>query len=272
MSEKSNNVAMWIFGVLCCFFFFLLILVWYSWVLIPSGHVGVVTTFGAVEPWTLSEGFNWKAPWRSVYKISVQTLEAKEEADVPTKEGLSVHLEVSLLYSLKKDSAAEVFQSIGPKFVDVIVTPQFRSALRGATVNYEAKDLYTSHRAEIEEGLHKTINKMLESRGIRCEAVLLRAIKLPDAVKHAIEKKLATEQEAQQMEFTILKERREAERKTVEAKGIADAQKIIQGTLSDAYLRYLWIESLKVAASKNATTIYIPTGADGMPFFKEASK
>lgn len=272
MEKDKGNLFAWGCGAFCVVAFVSIIFLWCSWILIPAGHVGVVTTFGAVEPWVLSEGFNWKAPWRAITKISIQTLEAKEEADVPTKEGLSVHLEVSLLYSLKKESAAEVFQSIGPKFVDVIVTPQFRSALRGATVNYEAKDLYTSHRAEIEEGLHKTINKLLESRGIRCEVVLLRTIKLPDTVKHAIERKLATEQEAQQMEFTILKEKKEAERKTVEAKGIADAQRIIQGTLSDAYLRYLWIESLKVAASKNATTIYIPTGSDGMPFFKEASK
>src|SRR5204863_1219971 len=119
--------------------------------------------------------------------------------------------------------------------------------------------------------LEKAVRVLLGERGIVCEKVLLRNIALPSMVKIAIEKKLAAEQEALQMQFVIQKEEKEADRKRVEAKGIADSQQIIQGTLTDPYLRYLWIESLKTASSHNGTIIYVPTGHDGIPFFKEVS-
>ena len=185
---------------------------------------------------------------------------------------MTVHLECSLLYSLRKEKAAEVFQNVGESYGEVIIIPQFRSAIRGATVRYEAKDLYTAHRAEIEEALEKSVRSMLEERGVTCEKILLRDVELPAMVKTAIEKKITADQEAQQMEFVLAKERQDAERKRIEAKGIADSQQIIQGTLTEPYLRYMWIKSLQEAASHNPSTmIYIPTGPDGIPFFKEVT-
>lgn len=236
--------------------------------IISSGNVGVVSTFGSIHDSVLHEGFNLVAPWNSVTEISVRTQEDKEVAFVPTQEGLDVTLEVSVLYSLDPTHAPDILRTVGENYKDVIVIPQFRSAMRGATVKYNAKDLYTAHRSEIEDDLFKVVSKMFAERGIKCERVLLRDVKLPDTVRNAIQKKLATEQESQQMEFINLKETKEAERKRIEAKGIADSQAIIKQTLTHEYLLYLWIKALENAGNHNATIIYVPTGTDGMPMMK----
>jgi prohibitin 1 len=267
MSHKSLGMVVAV-GLLV---FASLILLLYCWGSVPAGHVGVANTFGDVSENVLEPGLHFVPFWTNVCRMSIQTQEDKETAEVPTKEGLSVSLDCSLIFSLKPEKAVDVYKGIGENYKAVVVIPQFRSAMRGATVQYEAKDLYTAHRAEIEDSLEKSVRVLLEERGISCEKVLLRSITLPATVKTAIEKKLAAEQEALQMEFVIQKEEKEADRKRVEAKGIADSQNIIQGTLTDAYLRYLWVESLKVAANHNGTIIYVPTGNDGMPFFREVS-
>jgi regulator of protease activity HflC (stomatin/prohibitin superfamily) len=267
MSNKNQGLVA-LCGVLGIF---LVLTLLFCWATVPAGNVGIVTTFGAVSDDVLEPGLHFVPFWKKVHRMSVQTQEDKETADVPTKEGLSVVLECSLIYALKPSEAVKVYKGIGENYKEIVVIPQFRSALRGATVKYEAKDLYTAHRAEIEGDLEKNVRLLLQEHGIVCEKILLRSISLPAMVKTAIEKKLASEQEALQMQFVIQKEEKEADRKRVEAKGIADSQAIIQNTLSDAYLRYLWVESLKVAANHNGTIIYVPTGNDGMPFFKEVS-
>ncbi len=235
---------------------------------IPAGHVGVITTFGAVHHDQLSEGLNLTAPWNSVYKVSLQTKEAREPADVPTKEGLTVHVECSIIFNLKKESAADIFQTIGDKYEDVIITPLFRSALRDVTSRFEAKDFYTANRSQVETALLKELSESLGPKGITVQADLLRDVTLPKSLKERIEAKLAADQDAQRMQFVLLKEKQEAERKAVEAKGIADAQKIIKADLSHEYLIYLWIEALKEGAKHNNAVIYVPTGGDGMPLFK----
>jgi prohibitin 1 len=236
---------------------------------VPSGHVGVVTTFGRVHDDALPSGIHVIAPWRWVTKLSVQTKEDKETAEVPTREGLSVSLEASLLYSLSHDKATDVFRTVGNDYEKVLVIPQFRSALRGATSHYDAKDLYTANREQIEESLTKSVKATLAERGIHCEAVLLRDVQLPRVVKDRIEAKLAADQDAQRMTFVLVKEKQEAERKRVEAQGIADAQKIIKTELDDNYIRYAWIQALK---EHQGAIIYVPTGQDGLPFFKEVHK
>lgn len=268
MSENWKIAAMVGGGVLLLLTIILLAM---SVTTVPAGHVGIVTSFGQVVGEPIEPGLSLRFPWRGTTTVSLQTQESREEADVPTKEGLTVHLEASLIYSVEKKRALDLYVSVGPNFKDVVVLPQFRSALRGITVRYDAKDLYTAHRAEIEDALEKSVGTLLAERGIRCEKVLLRNIAMPPVVKSAIEKKLASEQEAAAMEFVILRETKEAERKRVEAKGLADSQDIIHKTLTPEYLRYLWIKSLQEAKSHGATTIYIPTDGTGLPVFREAS-
>jgi len=237
-----------------------------------TGHLGVVSSFGKVEANTLDEGLHFVAPWKSVHKVSLQTKEDKESATVPTKEGLSVGLEASLLYSVSPERAVEIYRTVGPDYEAVLVQSQFRSALRDATTKYEAKDLYTAAREQVEHSITEAVKGALAERGLVCEKVLLRDVQMPQVVKDRIEAKLAADQDAQRMTFVLQKEKQEAERKRVEAQGIADAQAIIKKDLDHHYLVYLWIEALKECAVHKNTTIYVPTGPDGMPLFKQVTK
>jgi prohibitin 1 len=233
---------------------------------IPAGHVGVVDFFGTVSPVTLKAGINLVNPLARVFKFSVKTQEIKETMDVPSKEGLTVQLEISTLFHLDPDKAADVYKSIGPNYIQIILEPQFRSVSRGVTAGYEAKALYTSEREMLAEIIQKDLQKLVGPRGITVEASPLRRVGLPPGLTQAIEEKLRAEQESQRMQFVLLKEKQEAERKRIEAQGIADFQTIVTKGISEPLLRWKGIEATeKLAASQNAKVVIIGAGKDGLP-------
>jgi prohibitin 1 len=233
---------------------------------IPAGHVGVVDFFGTVSPMTLKAGINFVNPLARVFKFSVKTQEIKETMDVPSKEGLTVQLEISTLFHLDPDKAADVYKSIGPNYIQIILEPQFRSVSRGVTAGYEAKALYTSEREMLAEIIQKDLQKLVGPRGITVEASPLRRVGLPPGLTQAIEEKLRAEQESQRMQFVLLKEKQEAERKRIEAQGIADFQTIVTKGISEPLLRWKGIEATeKLAASQNAKVVIIGAGKDGLP-------
>jgi regulator of protease activity HflC (stomatin/prohibitin superfamily) len=233
---------------------------------VPAGHVGVVDFFGTVSPNTLKAGINLVNPLANVIKFSVKTQEIKEVMDVPSKEGLTVQLEVSVLYHLNPEKAAEVYKGIGPNYAEIILEPQFRSVSRGVTAGFEAKALYTSERELLANQIQEHLSKIVEPRGITIETAPLRRVGLPQRLSESIEEKLRSEQESQRMEFVLTKEKQEADRKRIEAQGIADFQKIVAQGLSDQYLRWKGIEATeKLANSQNAKVVIVGSGKDGLP-------
>jgi regulator of protease activity HflC (stomatin/prohibitin superfamily) len=233
---------------------------------IPAGHVGIVDFFGSVSPDTLKAGINTRNPLATIHKFSIKTEEIKETMDVPSKEGLTVQLELSALYHLDPDRAAEVYKTIGPNYLEVILEPQFRSVARGVTAGYEAKALYTSEREMLAETILRDLQKLVGPRGIMVEATPLRRVGLPAGLTQAIEEKLRAEQESQRMQFVLLKEKQEAERKRIEAQGISDFQNIVTKGISEPLLRWKGIEATeKLAASQNAKVVIIGAGKDGLP-------
>jgi regulator of protease activity HflC (stomatin/prohibitin superfamily) len=230
---------------------------------VPAGYVGVVDFFGRVSANSLKSGLNLVNPLARVVFVSVRTQELMEIMPVPSKEGLTISIDVSLLYRIDPAKAAEIYRTVGPNYKDVILTPQFRSAVRGATVGYESKALYTSEREVLAQGIYDALKGLVADRGIVIERVLLRAINLPPTVSQAIEQKLKAEQDAERMKFVLLRETQEAERKRVEAGGIRDAQTIINESLTSQYLQYLWINTLNL----NPNVIYVATEAN-MPIFR----
>lgn len=245
---------------------FLIIALSQMFTVVPAGHVGVVDFFGTVSDNTLKAGINPVNPLAKVVKFSVKTQELKEMMDVPSKEGLTVQLEVSLLFHLNPDKAAEVYKTIGENYVQVILEPQFRSAARGVTAGYEARALYTSEREVLAQTILKDLVKLVEPRGITVEATPLRRVGLPSGLTAAIEEKLRSEQESQRMEFVLTRETQEAERKRIEAQGISDFQNIVARGISEQLLRWKGIEATeKLASSANSKIVIIGSGKDGLP-------
>ncbi len=233
---------------------------------IPAGMVGVVDFFGNVSDQTLKSGVNVVNPLARVVKFSIKTQEMKEVMNVPSKEGLGVELEISLLYSLDPDNASKIYKTVGQNYAEIILTPQFRSVVRGVTARYEAKALYTVSRDILAEEIKTELDGLVGPRGITIEAAPLRQIELPAGLLVSIEEKLKAEQESQRMAFVLNKETQEAERKRIEAKGIADFQDIVSKGISKQLLEWKGIEATeKLSESPNSKVIIIGAGENGLP-------
>ena len=251
-------------AVVMILFLFLALLQCFT--VIPAGHVGVIDFFGTVSDNTLKAGINMVNPLARVIKFSIKTQEIKEIMDVPSKEGLTVQLEISVLFHLDPEKAAEVYKTVGENYVGVILEPQFRSVSRGVTAGYEAKALYTSEREMLAQIIMTDLQKIVGPRGVVVESSPLRRIGLPPGLTAAIEEKLRAEQESQRMQFVLAKERQEADRKRIEAQGISDFQNIVSKGISEQLLRWKGIEATeKLANSQNTKVIVIGAGKDGLP-------
>src|SRR5262249_30687953 len=209
---------------------------------VAAGHVGVKDFFGSVSATTLSPGINVVVPMTRVVEMKVQTQEVKEVAEVPSQEGLILTLETSLLFQLDPAKASDIYRTVGSNYAPTIVEPQFRSAIREVTASYEAKALYSAEREKIANEIFALFRRLAGERGIIVQQVLLRRIGLPPMVANAIQEKLRREQEAEQMKFVLQKEQQEAERKRIEAQGIADFQRIVAQGISTQLLEWKGIE------------------------------
>jgi len=239
---------------------------------VRTGHVGVLTLFGKVTGEPIAEGINVINPFKSVTEISIRTQEIKETADVPSSEGLIVTLETSLLFRLKRENAAQVFQTIGPNYMDVIVEPNLRSAIRSVTAAHSANALYSSAREEVARQISDELSKQLAPRGIVVENVLLRDIKLPPTLKASIEAKQQAEQEALAMSFRLQKETQEAERKRIEAAGVRDFQQIVATGITNQLIEWKWIEAYEKLASSPNAKIVVPMGGRAMQMLLSADR
>lgn len=249
---------------------FALILLFASTTSVPTGNVGVLTLFGRVTGETLNEGIHVINPLKSVQKLTVQTQSIKESANVPSNEGLTLALDTSLLFHLDRSRAAAVYQSVGENYIEKIVEPTLRNAIRAATANHTANALYTGARELVQQQIQDELVTVLTPRGIAIEAVLLRDVQLPSMLKSSIEAKQQAEQDALRMNFILQKEKQEAERKRIEAQGIADFQKIVAQGISPQLLEWKGIEATeKLAASSNAKVVIVGNSKNGLPLVLE---
>ena len=184
----------------------------------------------------------------------------------PSKEGVTVTLEVSLLYHLISSESAKIYKSVEGDYKDVILLPQFRSVVREITTQYEAKALYTEAREVVGEKITQRLRTLVEERGIYIESTPLRSVTLPGRLATSIEEKLKAEQEAQRMQFVLQKEKQEAERKEIEARGIQKFQDIVKAGINENLLKWKGIEATELLAkSSNAKVIVIGSGKNGLP-------
>lgn len=244
----------------------LVILLFASVVSVPTGHVGVLTLFGKVTGETLGEGIHLINPLKSVQRLSIQTQSVKESASVPSNEGLILALDTSLLFHLDRSKAAEVYQKVGANYAEKIVEPTLRAAIRTATSAHTANALYTNARELVQQQIQEELIAQLAPRGVIIENVLLRDVQLPTMLKSSIEAKQQAEQDALRMSFILQKEKQEAERKRIEAQGIADFQKIVAQGISPQLLEWKGIEATeKLATSSNSKVVVVGNTKNGLP-------
>ena len=236
---------------------------------IDAGKIGTQSLFGKVDNTVLRSGLHLINPMMDVNQIDVRTQnytmsavhdEGDKQGDdaikVLTSDGLEVVIDLTVLYRIQAAEAPKLVKETGLDFKDKIVRPITRTKIRDNAVYYTAIDLYSVKRDEFQNRIFKDIEVSFKSRGLELEQLLVRNITLPNRVKAVIEEKIGAEQEAQKMFFVLQKEKQEAERKRVEAQGIADYQRIINTGLTDNQLQYEQIKAMKeIATSQNAKVI-----------------
>jgi len=245
-----------------------------SIVIIPAGETGVYHLFGKVRDNEVSSGIHLINPLASIVRLSIRTEQytmsvattegqrlGDDSIEALTKEGLKVHLDMTVLYHLEEDKASDVYREIGVNYDEKILRPAVRTAIRDIIALYEAKDIYSDMREEAVRLIKVQLEETIGPRGLVVEEVLLRNVALPAMLTGAIENKLTAEQEAERYDFVLERETKEAERKRIEAEGQRDAQTIINQSLTDRYLQYLYVQNLQ----NREGTIYVPYD---MPLFR----
>jgi regulator of protease activity HflC (stomatin/prohibitin superfamily) len=241
---------------------------------IDAGEVGVKKLFGSIQSDVLPSGLHFINPFLDLEKIDVKTQnytmsgvhdEGDKEGDdairVLTSDGLEVTIDLTVLYRVVAADAPRLLKETGSDFRDKIVRPITRTKIRDNAVYYQAVDLFGNKRDEFQQRIYKSIEGDFKARGLMLEQLLVRNITLPNSVKASIESKINAEQDAKKMEFVLQKEKQEAERKRVEAQGIADYQRIINTGLTDQQLQYEQIKAMKeLAMSQNAKVIVMGKG------------
>ena len=228
---------------------------------IRQGEVGVKRTFGKYADVPYTEGLKVFNPFASrIIKITTQTENLEVALSIPSKEGLNIRSEVSILYNVIAADAPELLRNIGPDFERNIILPVFRSSVSDVTARFYAKDMHTGERSTIENAIREQMMKYLDGKGLVVEAVLLKSIQMPASLANAIEEKLEAEQKSQRMEFVLQEARQQAEQKRIEAEGIRDAQKIISEGLSPAILQFKSIEAFRELANSNNAKIIVTDG------------
>ena len=234
---------------------------------VESGHVGAYFNWrtGTDTENVLHEGFHLVAPWNRVIAYSVRVQDVKENLKILTKDQLNISVEVSIRFRVISDRVGMLHKELGPAYEDTIIRPTLRNVAREVIAAYESTKAYMN-RPEIQLEIQKKLGENLPRKFYEVQQILLRNMDFPKVVEEAIQRKLSEKQEAERMLFVLEKEQREAERKKVEAKGIADFQAIVSTGITENLLRWKGIEAtLKLAESENSKIVVVGGGKDGLP-------
>jgi prohibitin 1 len=235
---------------------------------IGPGQQGVLWSAfgGGTQEQSYLEGVHFMLPWNRMYIYNMQLQDQGETMDNLTIDGLTVSVDVSIRYRPEPLALSRLHKDIGDQYYDKILRPILRNVTRDVVGQYRAEEIYSSRRADVETGISKGIRAGADGKFIEIDAVLLRGVKLPETLKGAIETKLQSEQSALQMQYVLDREKKEAERKRIEAEGVRDFQRIVSEGINEQLLRWKGIEATEsLAQSQNAKVVVIGSGKDGLP-------
>lgn len=237
--------------------------------ILDAGERGVIFkpyTSGLDKENIYGEGFHIIAPWNKVYVYSVREQQRDEPMDVLDKSGLSISVDITVRFNPVFSQIGYLYEQFGINYINVLVIPEVRSTVRQVAGRYTAEEIYSTKRAEVEQAIIEETRRVLDKNYIQMKALLIRSINLPEQIKTAIESKLKQEQEALAYQYRLDKEKSEAERRRIEAEGIAAYNQIIDASLTDKILKQRGIEATtSLAESSNAKVVVIGSGKDGLP-------
>lgn len=236
---------------------------------IESGEKGILfKKFGGGldKEIVYGQGFHIIAPWNEMFIYDVRIHETFEKMEVLSKNGLSIQIDLSFRYMPVHEKIGYLHDEIGRDYLERIVKPEIRSVTREVIGNYLPEELYSTKREAIEDEIYSLTKDNVEAKYLTLDAILIRDVTLPQTLRTAIEQKLKQEQEALEYDFKIQKARKEAERKKIEADGIAEFQKIVNRTITPQLLRWKGVEATQeISKSPNSKVIVIGNGDGDLP-------
>lgn len=242
--------------------FIVLILLLSSCAIVRQDEVGVKRKLGKLKKNVYQPGpVAYNPLIARVIKLPVRTINVEITSNLPSKEGLNVAAVISILYRIEPSKAHAILETVGKNYEQVVITSVFRSAAADVCSRFYAKDMHSAERANIEREITQHMASLIGHRGFIVEAVLLKNIQLPAGLARAVEEKLEAEQDAQRMEFLLERERKEAQRKIVEAEGIRDAQRILSEGLNDRIIKWQSIEAFRELSRSPNSKIIITNGS-----------
>ena len=211
-------------------------------------------------------GFHMVAPWNDLIVYDVKEQQREETMDVLDKNGLSISVDVSVRFNPVYDKIGTLHEVFGIRYIDQLIIPEVRSMVRQVAGRFTAEEIYSTKRSEVEQSIIQETRVILDKNNIDMRALLIRSINLPDQIRIAIENKLKQEQEALAYQFRLTRESSEAERKRIEAEGIAKFNQIINSSLTNNILTQRGIEAtLELAKSSNAKVVVVGSAKEGLP-------
>ncbi len=236
-----------------------------SCAVIRPGEFGIKRTLGKLHGTPKTEGVVLHNPFiTKVVRVTSSTVNREVQLNLPSKEGLNVKAEISILYHVEPEKITSVLREVGLDYERILILSTFRSSAADICAKFFAKDMHSGKRAEIELSIKKLMTERLKGRGVVMEGVLLKSIALPDGLYRAIEEKLKAEQEAQQMQFVLDRERKEAERKKIEAEGVKVSQLILKEGISAENIEWKSLEVFEELSKSPNTKIIITNGSTPM--------
>ena len=237
---------------------------------VRQGEVGVKQKFGRLTEHTYGPGMYWYNPvFARFIKTPIRTNNLEVFLNLPSREGLTIQSEISILYRVREADFPKIITEVGVTYEEDIILPVFRSAAADISARFIAQDMHTAKRATIEQAIQERMVEVLEHRGFIIESVLMKSIRMPAGLSRAIEDKLTADQDAQRMEFILQREEMEAKRRRIEAEGKRDAQMIMAEGLTREIIELRSLETLSDLATSPSTKIVISDGKT--PYFINAS-
>lgn len=244
----------------------LILLLLSCFVMIPSGHVGVVTIAGEVKMTPIPEGLHTKVPWADIHLMSVRRQTESVSMNASTSTGVTVDVQMSLVYRLDPQMAPMIYQTVGTEYYSILVAPFINRTAKNILAIYNPEALYTLDRAGVNTQIEDSLTTLLAPLGIIVEQAPIDNIDLPQTLRDAIVAKQEAEQEALRMEYVIQAQVLESERMRIEAQGIADYQRIVSTGLTEQLLSWKAIEVTgELAQSENTTFVIVGDTGNGLP-------
>ena len=263
MKLKNKSIMIPIFIILAIF---VLIVILNSFTAVPTGFIGVKTTFGKVSNSVIEEGLNFKIPFiEKIVLIDCRTQKAEINCSTASKDLQEVYLNVAINYNVNRSTAQTLYKEVGVNYASIIISPSLLESVKSITAQYTAEELITK-RTEVSDKMEELLKSKIETRGFNVVDFNITDLNFSDVYNQAIENKQVAEQEAKQAQYELEKAKIENEKKIAEAQANAQVMQAQNSSITENALRLKELEVQQQFIEKWDGSLPSTLSGDALPF------